>query len=793
VAGNELDDRIAWVVDDLVTVFQATDLKTLMASYVRDKRHHDPMIHFYEDFLSEYNPKLRKSKGVWYTPQPVVGFIVRAVDEILQKEFGLPDGLADYSMTEREVAVEQSRDKHTSDGMKHVMKRFHRVQILDPATGTGTFLAEVVNQIYDRYRDQQGIWQQYVEQHLLPRLNGFEILMASYAVAHLKLDMLLGETGYQHQSDKRLHVYLTNSLEESNNEPRTLFAQWLSREATEANVIKRDCPVMVMIGNPPYSGISQNNGEWITKLVGDYKVEPGGKEKLQEKKTWLNDDYVKFIRLAENYIENKGEGVIGYITNRSFIENPTFRGMRWHLLKTFDKIYVLDLHGDTKEGIPDDENVFDIQQGVSITLFVKTKKKADSELGRIYHAEITGSREHKYKHLLNIKWEQSLYDELSPNEPYYFFVPKNEEGKDEYDKGFALNDLFINKSSGSASANDTLNISYTEEEQRRKIADLINLPEQDWRQKCGRSKDSRDWTYNTAKADAMKHQDEIHTIAYRPFDTRYTCYSGVSRGLYASPQAAILNQLKEKDNVAFCMVKTSRDYLFPIFAVNNIVDKTMLSPKDNITVFPLYIYKENMGQEERIVNFNIVLYNKIAESINYSYCTDDNRLVDLGEGFDGVLYPMELFDYIYAVLHSPSYRERYKEFLKIDFPRIPYPKDKEMCRDLVEKGAELRQLHLMEDLPSKTGVTFPVAGSLQVDCFRWQDNRVYINAEQYFEGVPESAWQFYIGGYQPAQKWLKDRKGMTLGFEDVKHYGHIIYVLQQTERVMEEIDNLMKE
>ena len=453
----------------------------------------------------------------------------------------------------------------------------------------------------------------------------------------------------------------------------------------------------------------------------------------------------------------------------------------------------MDLHGDTKEGIPDDENVFDIQQGVSITLFVKTKKKADSELGRIYHAEITGSREHKYKHLLNIKWEQSLYDELSPNEPYYFFVPKNEEGKDEYDKGFALNDLFINKSSGSASANDTLNISYTEEEQRRKIADLINLPEQDWRQKCGRSKDSRDWTYNTAKADAMKHQDEIHTIAYRPFDTRYTCYSGVSRGLYASPQAAILNQLKEKDNVAFCMVKTSRDYLFPIFAVNNIVDKTMLSPKDNITVFPLYIYKENMGQEERIVNFNLDLYNKIAESINYSYCTDDNRLVDLGEGFDGVLYPMELFDYIYAVLHSPSYRERYKEFLKIDFPRIPYPKDKEMFRDLVEKGAELRLLHLMEGLPSKTGVTFPVVGSMIVDCFRWQDNRVYINAEQYFEGVPESAWQFYIGGYQPAQKWLKDRKGMTLSFEDVKHYGNIIYVLQQTERIMQEIDEVMTE
>lgn len=793
LAGNDLDDRIAWVVDDLVTVFQVTDLQKIMKSYSSNKQHHDPMIHFYEDFLSEYNPKLRKSKGVWYTPQPVVGFIVRAVDEILQKEFGLPEGLADYSMIEKEVSTEQTYDKRTKDGMKHIMKSFHRVQILDPATGTGTFLAEVVNQIYDRYRDNQGMWQQYVEQHLLPRLNGFEILMASYAVAHIKLDMLLGETGYQHKTDKRLHVYLTNSLEESNNEPPTLFSQWLSREATEANVIKRDCPVMVMIGNPPYSGVSQNNGKWITDLIGDYKFEPGGKEKLQEKKTWLNDDYVKFIRLAENYIESKGEGVIGYITNRSFIENPTFRGMRWHLLKTFDKIFVLDLHGDTKENIASDENVFDIQQGVSITLFVKTGKKSESELGKIYHKEIKGSREHKYDYLQNTQWESTFYGELSPSAPYYFFVPKSEEGKDEYENGLALNDLFLSKSSGSASANDTLNISYTIEEQKRKISDLINLPEHDWRQKCGRLKDSRDWTYHTAKADAEKNQNEIHAIAYRPFDTRYTCYSGLSRGLYASPQSAILNQLKEKDNVAFCMVKTSRDFLFPIFVVKEIVDKTMLSPKDNITVFPLYLYQENMGQEERIVNFNMKLYEKIAQGLNYCPCDDDNILVDLASGVDGVLYPQNLFDYIYAVLHSPSYRERYKEFLKIDFPRIPYPKDAEKFNNLVEKGEELRSLHLMENVPSKTGVTFPVAGTLQVDCYRWEDNRVYINSEQYFDGVPESAWNFFIGGYQPAQKWLKDRKGMTLSFEDVKHYQGIIYVLQQTERIMQEIDEIMQE
>jgi predicted helicase len=279
-------------------------------------------------------------------------------------------------------------------------------------------------------------------------------------------------------------------------------------------------------------------------------------------------------------------------------------------------------------------------------------------------------------------------------------------------------------------------------------------------------------------------------MAYRPFDTRFTCYSGVSRGLYASPQSAILNTLKDKDNVALCTVKASRDYLFPIFAVNKIVDKTLLSPKDNITVFPLYVFRENMGKEERIVNFKTELYEKIAKGLNYLPCFDDNILVDPVEGVDGVLYPQDLFDYIYAVLHSPSYRERYKEFLKIDFPRIPYPTDAEKFRDLAEKGAELRQLHLMEDLPNSTGVSFPQAGSLQVDCYRWEQNRVYINSDQYFEGVPESAWNFFIGGYQPAQKWLKDRKGMTLGFEDVKHYQRIIYVLQQTERLMQEIDEI---
>ena len=753
LAGNDLDERISWVVDDLATVFLATDLKKLMANYSRDKQHHDPMIHFYEDFLAEYSPKLRKSKGVWYTPQPVVGFIVRAVDEILQKEFGLSEGLADYSMIEREVAVEQSRDGRTKDGLKHAPKRFHRVQILDPATGTGTFLAEVVNQIYDRYRDNQGVWQQYVEQHLLPRLHGFEILMASYAVAHLKLDMLLSETGYQHQSEKRLHVYLTNSLEESNNEPRTLFAQWLSREAAEANVIKRDCPVMVVIGNPPYSGESQNKGKWIMSLMEDYKKEPGGKQPLDERNPkWLNDDYVKFIRLAQHYVEKKGEGIIGFINPHGYLDNPTFRGMRWNLLKTFDKIYTIDLHGNSKkkEICPDgskDENVFDIMQGVSINLFVKTGKKDKDELGKVYHKDLYGLRQQKYDFLDGASIDNIGYVEIVPQSPMYFFVPKNFGLQEEYDKGFKVDDLFSQNSMGVTTGHDKELVSFH--------------------------------PFDT---------DSNVEYYYRPFDKLWLDYdlSKVVR-----PREAIMKHLR-KENTSLCLIKvnSSVDGLFKVLVTSGITDKTLLSSKDNTNIFPLYVYKENMGQEERIVNFNKELYDKIAKGLNYLPCYDDNLLVDPTSEYNGVLYPQALFDYIYAVLHSPSYRERYKEFLKIDFPRIPYPTDWEKFRDLAEKGEELRQLHLMEDLPSKTGITFPVAGTLQVDCYRWEQNRVYINSDQYFEGVPESAWNFFIGGYQPAQKWLKDRKGMTLGFEDVKHYQRIIYVLQQTERLMQEIDEI---
>ena len=491
-------------------------------------------------------------------------------------------------------------------------------------------------------------------------------------------------------------------------------------------------------------------------LMEDYKKEPGGKQSLNERNPkWLNDDYVKFIRLAQHYIDKKGEGIIGFINPHGYLDNPTFRGMRWNLLKTFDKIYTIDLHGNSKkkETCPDgskDENVFDIMQGVSINLFVKTGKKGKNELGKVYHKDLYGLRQQKYDFLDKATIEDVEYTELTPQPPMYFFVPKDFGLQEEYDKGFKVDELFVQNSMGVTTGHDKELVSFQ--------------------------------PFNTVT--------NVEYI-YRPFDKVWLDYD---LNKVVRPREKIMRNLI-KDNKSLCLIKvnSSVDGLFKTFVTSGITDKTLLSSKDNTNIFPLYLYKENNGKEERISNFNIELYEKIAKGLNYLPCTDDNILVDPTSEYNGVLYPQDLFDYIYAVLHSPSYRERYKEFLKIDFPRIPYPTDWEKFRDMVEKGEELRKLHLMEDIPSKTGITFPVAGSLQVDCYRWQDNRVYINSKQYFEGVPESAWNFFIGGYQPAQKWLKDRKGLTLTFEDVKHYGNIIYVLQQTEQIMQEIDGIMND
>lgn len=738
IAGYDLDERIAWIVDDLINVFLATDVQKVMKNYSQKGIHRDPMIHFYEDFLKAYNPSLRKLKGVWYTPQPVVQFIVRAVDEILQRDFELNEGLADYSKFVHEVVNEQYekgekkfKGKSSSPTIKQEM---HRVQILDPATGTGTFLAEVVNQIFDKFNGMQGMWQGYVNDHLLPRLHGFELLMASYAVAHLKLDMLLQQTGFNHsENSRRLKIYLTNSLEEVHPDTGTLWAQWLSDEASAANRIKRDCPVMVMIGNPPYSGESQNKGEWIMRLLEDYKKEPGGNMRLNERNPkWINDDYVKFIRLAQNYVERNKCGIIGFVNSHGFLDNPTFRGMRWNLLSTFDKIYTINLHGNykKKEVCPDgspDENVFDIQQGVSINLFIKTGEKKASELGKVYYYDLYGKREEKYDFLANTSFSEVKYQELHPVAPMYFFVPKNFGLVDEYEKGMSISSLFSLGSMGITTGHDK---------------EMVSLQ-------------------------SFK-SDYNFQYSYRPFDIRWINYD-VKQIIRA--RANVMNNLK-KPNIALCLIKvnSSSDGLFKVLMSTGLTDKTILSSKDNANVFPLYLYTKEFGEEKKIPNLKKEEWQKFNDAVGKETT------------------PEEILAYIYAVLHSPSYRERYKEFLKIDFPRIPLPKTAEEFSRLTAIGQQLIDLHLMNNAQSwKCTTTFPEVGSQQVDFQEWKDGQVWINDKQYFGNVPESVWEFYIGGYQPAQKWLKDRKGRTLSFDEIKHYLHIIHALEETMRLMKEI------
>jgi predicted helicase len=757
IAGPDLDDRIKWIVDDLVEIFLHSNVEELLKDFGKETKTEDPIIHFYETFLSEYDPKLRKARGVWYTPHPVVNFIVRAVDDILKTEFSLPKGLADKSKIK--IKVEEHGKK--------IEQEVHKVQILDPATGTGTFLAEVIKHIYDRdFKSMQGIWSDYAENDLLPRLNGFELLMASYAMAHLKLDLLLKETGYKPKTDKRLRIYLTNSLEEYHKDTGTLFASWLSSEANEANRIKRDAPVMVIIGNPPYSKDSSNKGEWIMMLMQDYKKEPGGKEKLDERNSkWINADEIKFIRYGQYFVEQNGEGILAYINPHGFLDNPTFRGMRWNLLKTFDKIYTIDLHGNSnkKETCPDgtkDENVFDIMQGVCINLFIKTGKKKKDELGNVYHFDLYGNREQKYTFLIDNVIKTVPYKKLTNIAPNYFFVNKDYEEQSIYSKGFIVNEMFNNISTGYYTSCDDLVIANSEMELRKQINSYSQI--------------NIEYKLNL-----------VYKTAYRPFDEKFIYYDS---SLITRSRTKFIECFLGKENYILLTGKGTKAKFVNHFFISKIFSELKCAEYTTGSyMLPLYNYSTASSKSERTPNLNPEIVQKIADGLGLKFTNEK-------EADSGTFAPIDILDYIYAVLHSPTYREKYKEFLKIDFPRVPYPKDKETFWKLVRLGGELRQIHLLESPAVEKYITkYPADGDNVVNKIKYQDGKVYINDTQHFANVPEVAWFFFIGGYQPAQKWLKDRKGRKLEFDDILHYQKIIVALTETDRIMKEVDNIKLE
>lgn len=801
IAGYDLDSRIVWIVDALADIFRATDVKALLKNFGKATRQHDPIIHFYETFLSEYDPKLRKSRGVWYTPEPVVNFIVRAVDDILKTEFGLSEGLADTSKVKvkRTVQSKATADQRSKIKDVEIEEEVHRVQILDPATGTGTFLAEVIKQIHEGFKGQEGMWSSYVEKDLIPRLNGFELLMASYAMAHLKLDMLLTETGYKPQTDQRLRVYLTNSLEEHHPDTGTLFANWLSTEANEANHIKRDTPVMVVLGNPPYLGESKNKGEWIMKLMEDYKKEPGGRTKLKEHNSkFINNDYVKFMRYAQHFIERNLEGVLAFINPHGYIDNTTYRGMRWHLLSTYDKIYVIDLHGDAKkkEISPDgskDENVFDIRQGVSINLFIK-KNKSNEKLADVFHFDIYGKRKKKYDTLLNNSLNTISFEQVKYEHPNYYFTPFHKQNIESVENDFYLANLFHESSLGVLSKNDKITIGIEKDNLSRIISDFRNLTEHELRNKYKLKSDSRDWALTRAMADVIdNNSDNNYThIEYRPFDKRWTYFTGTPKGFFAYSQRRIMQHIKGRESFGLILGRQGQavgQMQWNLSFITNTISDQNIYYRGGGTVFPLYLYPEGeiFDKDQRQPNLNEEIVKEIAEGLGLTFTNEK-------EDTPGTFAPIDILDYIYAVLHSPTYRETYKEFLKIDFPRVPYPKDETKFWQLVKLGGELRQIHLLESpVVNKYITKYPIAGSNVVDKIgkgSYKDGKVWINEEQYFEDVPEVAWEFYIGGYQPAQKWLKDRKGRELSIEDIRHYQKIIVALTETDRLMQEIDKI---
>ena len=560
--------------------------------------------------------------------------------------------------------------------------------------------------------------------------------------------------------------------------------------------------MMIILGNPPYSGESHNNNDWIKGLMNDYKKEPETNAPLNERNPkWINDDYCKFIRLGQELVKKNDNGILAYINNHSFLDNPTFRGMRWNLLKSFDKIYILDLHGNSKkkETCSDgskDENVFDIQQGVSINIFIKTGKKGKNELAKVFHHHIWGKRQFKYDFLQDNDLKSIAFKELTPTAPFYFFVPKNETGRNEYESGFCLNELMPINSTGIVTARDSLVVDKNKDVLLQRITEFADATKTDEeiRQKFFSNKkngkylagDTDSWSLSEARHTIkdFDHESKILKISYRPFDENYIYYSPavIDRGREKVMQHFIIG-----DNIGLLTCRQSAISSWEHVGITKyIVDDCRVSnrTKERGYVFPLYIYET---ASTRLPNLKMDIVDKISQSIGLEYETERSGNTDK-------FAPIDLFDYIYAVLHSPIYREKYKEFLKTDFPRIPYPSSADEFRRLSEIGCELRQIHLMEHSELNILITqYPIDGSNFVEKVRLETlsdtvGRVWINDKQYFDSVPLKVWEFYIGGYQPAQKWLKDRQGSVLSYEDLVHYQRIVKALAMTDEIMGEID-----
>lgn len=763
---EEPPKALSVLIEDIADILFNTDIQKILHRFYSEGKGTDPIVHFYETFLSEYDPKLREKRGVYYTPEPVVRYIVRSIHSILKSHFGKADGLASDDVT-----------------------------ILDPAAGTLTFPAEAIKLAIEEHKDKYGSGgtHRLIKEHILPHFYAIELMMAPYTVGHLKISYLLAEQDYELSEDERFKLYLSNTLEPDTPEQISLpIAHDISDECAMANKVKHQEPILVIMGNPPYSGASENSNAWTEKLL---KTELDGAQSyytvdgnpLGEKNPkWLQDDYVKFLRFAQWKIHKAGKGIVGMITNHGYLDNPTFRGMRQSLMHTFDEIYVLDLHGNTKkkESSPDgskDENVFDIQQGTAIILMVKgvdTKKK------RVSHHELFGLRQFKYDWLDGNLFQANTYQELSPTSPFYLFRPEAT-GNEHYLKWTSLPEIFPLNSVGIVTARDGLTIQDTPNQVRKTIHHFASLDVETARTAYELGKDARDWKVEYAQKDLKDSglsDDNIVPILYRPFDTRFTYYTGKSRGFHCRPRNEVMRHMLE-ENMGIVIgrqgLAVGDNQLWNLVTISKSITDFNLFYRGGGLIIPLYIYPEDHKEDifassEREYNISKGLLERFAKQWQQ-------------------FQPEQLFYYVYAVLHSNRYRTRYAQYLRMDFPRIPFTDDYDLFSKLAELGKELADIHLLKSPRLNPPLArYQGSGSNDmVEYIKYNENNgtVQINDDKHFEGITPELWNYHIGGYQVLHKYLKDRKGKSLA--NPIHYCLMVTALTLAIDIQARIDQII--
>jgi len=774
--GPDLPKQMEVAVDDIAAVLDAADVKKIIDSFHREGKGRDPIVHFYETFLAAYDPKERERRGVYYTPEPVVGYIVRSVHKLLKEKFSKEDGFATSGVT-----------------------------VLDPAAGTLTFPAEAIRQAVAEYTAKYGPGNitGLIRDHVLEDFYAFELMMAPYAVGHLKIGFVLDECGVKLQKE-RFKLYLTNTLDFERDTQTSAgpHEEVLAKEAAAAMKVKQDVPVMVVMGNPPYSGVSENKGPWISSKIEDYKFVDG--KPLGERKHWLQDDYVKFYRFAQWKIEQTGQGVLGFITNHAWLDNPTFRGMRASILQTFDELYILNLHGSTlkKEKTPaggKDENVFDIQPGVAIAILVK---RPGVKQKRVFYADQWGLREEKYAWLDMHDVAKTKWQELKPQTPNYFLVPRDETGAAEYDKFNKVTEIFPVNSTGVLTGRDEFVIDMDKPSLEARLRVFRDSKDSDdfIKQAYGlKDKPNYKWFVGEARKELQKLPDwEKHftKILYRPFDERWIYYHPA---VVFWPREDVMRHMM-KPNLCLLTSRMTKGEFFQHALVSEIISEVILlssKTSNNSFVFPLYLYPKAEKEAESPVVQGMLALSVTQPSLRAKKGKQPNineaLYQKLEQVYQAKLKPEDIFYYIYAVLYSNTYRKKYSEFLKSDFPRVPFTADYKLFQKLAVYGEELVELHLLEskDLAKPTA-KFEGRGSGSVEKREYDEKqgRVWVNTTQYFNGITPEVWNYHIGGYQILDKWLKDRKGRVLSAEDVKHYCRVATALARTIEVEVKIDEL---